>query len=74
MSVEQATPTPTHGGKKLVEKPAPFSPDFTAEHAINLGVEISEFERDLKARRVIAELLRPLMEEADSDRQNNIIS
>jgi hypothetical protein len=70
------TPTPTlaPNGKRLVDKPELFSPDIAQEHAINLGVEITEFERDLKARKIIAELLRPLMEEADQDRQNAVIS
>lgn len=39
----------------------------------NLGREIDEFENESKARRIIAELVRPIMETADLDRRNNVM-
>lgn len=39
----------------------------------NLAKEIDEFESESKARRTIAELVRPMMEDADLDRRNSAI-
>lgn len=47
--------------------------EFTAEVQYNLSKEIDEFEYQSRNRRMIADLLRPIIEEADIERKNQIM-
>ena len=52
------------------QKPESMQYGMLIEVHHNLAKEIDEFENESKARRMIAELVRPIMEDADLDRRN----
>jgi hypothetical protein len=47
--------------------------DFTMEVPLNLSKEIDEFEYQSRNRRMIADLLRPIIEEAEIERKNSVL-
>lgn len=59
--------------REKVKKPEPIQYGLIMDTHTNLGKEIDEFENESKARRIIAELVRPIMESADLDRRNNVM-
>ena len=59
--------------EKQHKKPDQLQYGMLHEVHHNLGKEIDEFEAESKSRRMIAELMRPIVEDADLDRRQNAI-
>jgi hypothetical protein len=59
--------------EKKNKKPEQLQYGVLHEVHHNLSKEIDEFENESRARRTIAELVRPIMEDADLDRRNTAI-